>query len=80
MSTDEAPGVRAHAIWLDVAHRLLTIDNGFGVPLCAIETTRVERRRFGRSAEGARVGIPFGDDAEIEYEQFRLLRVFQRAG
>jgi len=108
---------RATASWVAAAERtgwsgahvgmVSIVTDGFGVPLCAIETTRVERRRFADAgaefaeaegegdgsladwrtahqayfeAEGARVGIPFGDDAEIEYEQFRLLRVFQRAG
>jgi uncharacterized protein YhfF len=82
------------------------VTDGFGVPLCAIETTRVERGRFGDAgaeiaeaedegdrspadwrarhqryfeAEGARIGIAFTDDADIDYEYFRVLRVFQRA-
>ena len=29
-------------------------------------------------AEGARIGIPFTDDAEMYYEYFRILRVFRR--
>jgi len=83
------------------------VTDGFGVPLCAIETTRVERGRFGDAgaeiaaaegegdgsladwraahqhyfeAEGARLGIAFSDDAEIEYEHFCVLRVFHRPG
>jgi uncharacterized protein YhfF len=81
------------------------VTDGFGVPLCAIETTRVERGRFGDAgpeiaeaegegdgsladwraahqhyyeAEGTRIGIAFTDDADIVYEHFRVLRVFQR--
>jgi uncharacterized protein YhfF len=81
------------------------VTDGFGIPLCAIETTRVERARFGDAgpeiaaaegegdlsfddwraahlhyfeAESARVGIPFSDDSELDYEYFKVLRVFQR--
>jgi hypothetical protein len=76
--------MRAHAIWLGVAHRLLTIDGApFGVDVPAGERPLADWRAAHQhyfEAEGARVGIPFGDDAELEYEQFRLLGVFQRAG
>lgn len=108
---------RATASWVAAAEQLgwlgarvglvSIVTDGFGVPLCAIETTRVERGRFGDTgpeiaeaegegdrsladwraahqryfeAEGTRLGIAFSDDAEIEYEHFRVLRVFQRAG
>jgi hypothetical protein len=56
--------MRAHAILLDATHRLL----------------RVNGALFGVEAEGARLGIAFSDDAEIEYEHVCVLRVFQRAG
>ncbi len=86
---------------------LSIVTDGFGVPLCAIETTRVERGRFCDASaeiaaaegegdlslddwrashvayftrEGARIGIPFTDDAEMYYEYFRVLQVFGRAG
>ena len=82
------------------------VTDGFGIPLCAIETTRVDRGRFGDAtaeiaaaeaegdhsladwrrahldyftAEGARIGAAFTDDAELYYEYFRVLRVFQSA-
>ena len=81
------------------------VTDGFGVPLCAIETTRVERGRFCDAgaeiaeaegegdhsladwraghehyfeSEAARIGVPFSEDAEMIYEYFRVLRVFQR--
>lgn len=81
------------------------VTDGFGIPLCAIETTRVDRARFRDAgpeiaaaegegdlsladwraahqryyeAEGARIGVPFTDDAEMYYEYFRILRVFRR--
>lgn len=82
------------------------VTDGFGIPLCAIETTRVDRARFRDAgpeiaaaegegdlsladwraahqryfaAEGTRIGIPFTDDAELYYEYFRVLHVFQRS-
>ena len=81
------------------------VTDGFGIPMCAIETTRIERARFRdagpeiAAAEGegdmsledwraahvhyfareaARIGIPFTDDSELEYEYFKVLHVFQR--
>jgi len=81
------------------------VTDGFGIPLCAIETTRVDRARFRDAgpeiaaaegegdlsfanwqaahrryfeAEATRIGVPFTDDAELYYEYFRVLRVFQR--
>jgi uncharacterized protein YhfF len=81
------------------------VTDGFGIPLCAIETSRVERGRFGDAsaelaaaegegdrsldewraahvqyfeAESARIGVPFTDDAEMYYEHFRVVQVFQR--
>jgi len=108
-------GKRATTSWVAVAEHegwttmrpgmVSIVTDGFGIPLCAIETTRVERARFGDAgdeiaaaedegdrslvdwreahrryyeAEGARIGIPFTDDAEMYYEYFRVLRVFQR--
>lgn len=82
------------------------VTDGFGVPLCAIETTRVEHGAFRDAtaeiaeaeaegdgsladwrdghrayfeAEARRIGVAFSDDAELCYEHFRVLRVFQRA-
>ncbi|HEY0477851.1 MAG TPA: ASCH domain-containing protein [Kofleriaceae bacterium] len=82
------------------------VTDGFGIPLCAIETTRVERGRFGDAgaeiaaaegegdgsladwreahqgyfaAESGRIGVPFTDDAVMDHEHFRVLRVFQGA-
>lgn len=95
-----------HEGWVDVRPGQVSIvTDGFGTPLCAIETTRVDRVRFGdvtpefAAAEGegdasladwraghqhyfereaARIGIPFGDDAEIELSHFRVRKVFAR--
>jgi uncharacterized protein YhfF len=100
--------VAEHDGWsLPRAGMVSIVTDGFGVPLCAIETTRVDRGRFGdagpeiaeaegegdgsladwRAAhrsyyetESARIGIAFTDDADILYEHFRVLRVFQRGG
>jgi uncharacterized protein YhfF len=92
--------------WDSVGVGLVSIvTDGFGIPLCAIETTRIERGRFRdagpeiAAAEGegdmsledwraahvhyfereaARIGIPFTDDSELDYEYFKVLHVFQR--
>lgn len=99
-ATERDGGTPPHAGMVSI------VTDGFGVPLCAIETTRVERRRFGDAtaefaeaegegdrsladwraghlryfeAEAVRIGIAFTDDADIDFEQFRVLHVFQRA-
>jgi uncharacterized protein YhfF len=99
--------VAAHDGWALPRPGLVSIvTDGFGIPLCAIETTRVDHGRFGDAGpeiataeaegdgsfadwqaahqryfatESARIGVPFSDDAELCYEYFRVLRVFQRA-
>jgi len=86
---------------------LTIVTDGFGIPLCAIETTRVDRAAFRDATaaiaaaegegdrsledwraghrryfegEGARIGVPFGDEAEMFYEYFRVLHVLRRDG
>lgn len=100
--------VAEHEGWTVMRPGMISIvTDGFGIPLCAIETTRVDRGRFGDAseefaaaegegdrslddwraghvsyftAEAARIGATFGDDAEMYYEHFRVLRVFRRDG
>lgn len=98
--------VAVHEGWTSPHPGMVSIvTDGFGVPLCAIETTRVERGRFGDAgaeiaaaegegdgslddwreahqdyfaSESTRIGVPFSDDAHVDYEYFRVLRVFRR--
>jgi len=86
---NRAAGMRAHAILLDVAHRLLVIDRerfgDAGAEFAEAEgegdgslaDRRAAHQRYFE-AEGARIGIPFTDNADIDDEDFRVLRVFQR--
>jgi uncharacterized protein YhfF len=78
------------------------VTDGFGIPLCAIQTERVVYGTFAQATdeiaraeaegdctledwreghrayfekEGATIGVPFTDDAELFHEYFRVLRI-----